>query len=445
MPMEQEKTSHTDYRGRNASGQEVSGQGVSDQGVSVWDRRGQQSSNQVDRGQVGVIVLIVLAVVATVVMLLSNSEVALRLALLASLWSAVIGFFLVTRYRRQAQSAQQRVADHERFVRQQQESAAAQAAGQGVSTPQSLADAGGKGIDPERFEQMWESIRAELTVIRTHLEELQDREFGYEPAALQAEARRIRELEQHADHAGFSAGYGASSGAPSRDAIAGKLGSQPSQPQPNPLSALISEREQEQQQRETDKPKQPQTTTRKTVKPAAAKPTTAKPASRKPAAETAQSAKTSAAKSGATISAAAKTGATKSDSAKQNQARKSGAGQAADRDTGRSTDPVFDTSRFHAVRWDSTGQNSTAGQSSTSGQENTAGQYSSVERDSSAGHTSSEKTKHSESAAAKITTQQPQPAAGAHQDDAEARPHRRRRDENTEGISVAELLKRTQK
>ncbi len=445
MPMEQEKTSHTDYRGRDASDQEVSGQGVSDQGVSVWDRRGQQSSNQVDRGQVGVIVLIVLAVVATVVMLLSNSEVALRLALLASLWSAVIGFFLVTRYRRQAQSAEQRVADHERFVRQQQESAAAQAAGQGVSTPQSLADAGGKGIDPERFEQMWESIRAELTVIRTHLEELQDREFGYEPAALQAEARRIRELEQHADHAGFSAGYGASSGAPSRDAIAGKLGSQPSQPQPNPLSALISEREQEQQQRETDKPKQPQTTTRKTVKPAAAKPTTAKPASRKPAAETAQSAKTSAAKSGATISAAAKTGATKSDSAKQNQARKSGAGQAADRDTGRSTDPVFDTSRFHAVRWDSTGQNSTAGQSSTSGQENTAGQYSSVERDSSAGHTSSEKTKHSESAAAKITTQQPQPAAGAHQDDAEARPHRRRRDENTEGISVAELLKRTQK
>ncbi|MDK4292384.1 DUF6779 domain-containing protein [Corynebacterium propinquum] len=418
--MEQEKTSHTDYRGRDASGQEVSGQGV-----SGWDRRGQQSSNQVDRGQVGVIVLIVLAVVATVVMLLSNSEVALRLALLASLWSAVIGFFLVTRYRRQAQSAEQRVADHERFVRQQQESAAAQAAGHGVSTPQSLADAGGNGIDPERFEQMWESIRAELSVIRTHLEELQDREFGYEPAALQAEARRIRELEQHADHAGFSAGYGASSGAPSRDAIAGKLGSQPSQPQPNPLSALISEREQEQQQRETDKPKQPQATTRKTVK----------PASRTPAAETAQSAKTG----------AAKTGATKSDSAKQNQARKSGAGQAADRDAGRSTDPVFDTSRFHAVRWDSTGQNSTAGQASTSRQENTARQYSSVERDSSAGHTSSEKTKHSESAAAKTTTQPPQPAAGAHQDDAEARPHRRRRDENTEGISVAELLKRTQK
>lgn len=444
MPMEQEKTSHTDYRGRNVGDRDVSDRNASDRDmsgrtVSGWDSRGQRSSNQVDRGQVGVIVLIVLAVVATVVMLLSNSEVALRLALLASLWSAVIGFFLVTRYRRQAQSAEQRVADHERFVRQQQESARAQSAGTGVSAPQSLADAGGNGIDPERFEQMWESIRAELSVIRTHLEELQDREFGYEPAALQAEARRIRELEQHADyvdyadHAGLSAGYGASSGAPSRDAIAGKLGSQPSQPQPNPLSALISEREQEQQQRESEKPKQPQSAAQKATKPAAAKPTTATADSRKPTAETSQFVDTGAAQSGAVKTnaakagtGAAKTNAAKSDAAKfdagktdsgktdpgksdsgksasaqQNQARKSGAGQAADRDTGRSTDPVFDTSRFHAVRWDS--------------------------------------------AADKTTTQQPQPAVGAHRDDAEARPHRRRRDENTEGISVAELLKRTQK
>lgn len=416
MPMEQEKTSHTDYRGQDASDRDDSDRDASDREVSGWDSRGQRSSNQVDRGQIGVIVLIVLAVVATVVMLLSNSEVALRLALLASLWSAVIGFFLVTRYRRQAQSAEQRVADHERFVRQQQESARAQSAGKGVSAPQSLADAGGNGIDPERFEQMWESIRAELSVIRTHLEELQDREFGYEPAALQAEARRIRELEQHAEHAdyaGLSAGFGASSGAPSRDAIAGKLGSQPSQPQPNPLSALISEREQQQQQRETEKPKQPQTATRKATKPAAAKPTTATPDSRKPAAETSQAANTGAVKSGAaqTGTGATKTNAaksdaatydsSKSDSAQQNQARKSGVGQAAGQDTGRSTDPTFDTSRFHAVRWDS--------------------------------------------APAKTTTQQPQPAAGAHQDDAEARPHRRRRDENTEGISVAELLKRTQK
>ena len=190
MPMEQEKTSHTDYRGRGVSGRDAGDRNAGDRDVSDrnasdrdmsgrnasgWDSRGQRSSNQVDRGQVGVIVLIVLAVVATVVMLLSNSEVALRLALLASLWSAVIGFFLVTRYRRQAQSAEQRVADHERFVRQQQEFTRAQSAGTGVSVPQSLADAGGNGIDPERFEQMWESIRAELSVIRTHLEELQDR------------------------------------------------------------------------------------------------------------------------------------------------------------------------------------------------------------------------------------------------------------------------------
>ena len=335
MPMEQEKTSNPARRGQVDRGQVDRGHA----GHRPIDH------SQADRGQVGVIVLIVLAVIATVVMLLSNSEVALRLALLASLWSAVIGFFLVTRYRRQAESAEQRVADHERFVREQQESARAAGTGAGVPAQQVLADGGSNGIDPERFEEMWESIRAELSVIRTHLEELQDREFGYEPAALQAEARRIQELEQHAEQhtaqAGFSAGFGASSGAPSRDAIDGKLGSQPSQPQPNPLSALISEREQEKQsQRAEYKPAE-------TVKaePAAAKAAAPKSAQPKPSAST--------------------TAATKSESAPaakptvaQPAAAQNRTAQAAAEPRQRSKDPVFDTSRFHAVRWDSVGETS---------------------------------------------------------------------------------------
>ena len=246
------------------------------------------NDKQVDRGQIGVIVLIVLAVVATVVMLLSNSETALRLALLASLWSAVIGFFLVTRYRRQAQDAEQRVADHERFVREQQESRTAGAAAQPA-----LADAYPNTVDAHRFEEMWEDIRNELSVIRTHLEELQDRGVGYEPAALQAEARRIRDLGQqpHQANSAFSfdqagAGLGAGSyGAPSREAIAGNLGSQPSQPQPNPLSALISEREQEKQsQRVEYKPAETVKAEPAAAKPAAPKTAAPKPAQPKPAA-----------------------------------------------------------------------------------------------------------------------------------------------------------------
>lgn len=388
--------------------------------------------SQVDRGQVGVIVLIVLAVIATVVMLLSNSEVALRLALLASLWSAVIGFFLVTRYRRQAQSAEQRVADHERFMRQQQESA--EGAVSGLPAQQTRAD-GSTGVDAERFEEMWASIRAELTVIRTHLEELQEREFGYEPAALQAEARRIRELEQQTDRAGsefagsefassaFSyqqpggqnnggVGFASGSGIPSQEAIAGKLGSQPSQPQPNPLSALISEREQEKRQQ----------TAKQTSKPAH-KPADQQTEKHKPAAKPQASA-------GKAASAAAEP---KRSAVKQH-------------DAAHTSDPVFDTSRFHAVRWDSVGEERKESPSQNTGQTTSAAKS---EREQSAATTARTTTVRDDSnkqgAGSHAAPQQPQVAANEQRNDDESRTRRRRRDENTGGISVAELLKRSKK
>ena len=378
------------------------------------------NDKQVDRGQIGVIVLIVLAVVATVVMLLSNSETALRLALLASLWSAVIGFFLVTRYRRQAQDAEQRVADHERFVREQQESRTAGAAAQPA-----LADAYPNTVDAHRFEEMWEDIRNELSVIRTHLEELQDREFGYEPAALQAEARRIRELEQQTKQANsaFSfdqagAGLGAGSyGAPSREAIAGNLGSQPSQPQPNPLSALISEREQEKQsQRAEYKPAD-------TVKaqPAAAKPAAPKTAEPKPAQP-----KPAAAKETST----------------QNTTAQNSTGQAAAEPHQRSKDPVFDTSRFHAVRWDSVGETSKKPSTSANQQPASASESSAAAEVSGS---SNRLRPYNASAQGSGSHAAPQEAASSASGKDDNRPHRRRRDENTSGISVAELLKRTKK
>ena len=399
--MEQEKSSYAYDSHQRAASDGRYRRGSAGTGVN---------DKQVDRGQIGVIVLIVLAVVATVVMLLSNSETALRLALLASLWSAVIGFFLVTRYRRQAQDAEQRVADHERFVREQQESRTAGAAAQPA-----LADAHPNTVDAHRFEEMWEDIRNALSVIRTHLEELQDREFGYEPAALQAEARRIRELEQQTQQANsaFSfdqagAGLGAGSyGAPSREAIAGNLGSQPSQPQPNPLSALISEREQEKQsQRVEYKPAETVKAEPAAAKPAAPKTAEPKPAQPKPAA-----------------------------------AKKTSA-QAAAEPRQRSKDPVFDTSRFHAVRWDSVGETSKKPSTSANQQPASASESSAAAEVSGS---SNRLRPYNASAQGSGSHAAPQEAASSASGKDDNRPHRRRRDENTSGISVAELLKRTKK
>ena len=70
-----------------------------------------------DLGQIGLIVLVVLAVVASIVMLISGSAAALKIALIAALWAAVLGFFLVMRYRRQAEESVTKLELQERAHR----------------------------------------------------------------------------------------------------------------------------------------------------------------------------------------------------------------------------------------------------------------------------------------------------------------------------------------
>ncbi|OFS21949.1 DUF6779 domain-containing protein [Corynebacterium sp. HMSC04H06] len=174
-------------------------------------------NNQTDRGQIGLAVLVVLAIVASIVMLIAGSDAALKIALLAALWAAVIGFFLVTRYRRLAQKSEDELAYREKLHQAELEKV------QTAEEPEVLAE-----------------IREQLSTIRKQLEDLSGREFGYEPAALRAEARRIMELEDNFKQT--------SAGAPSEDAIAGRLGNQT--PQETPLEEIIKEKQ------EAEEPKQ---------------------------------------------------------------------------------------------------------------------------------------------------------------------------------------------
>lgn len=154
----------------------------------------------------GLALLVVLAVAATLIMLISGSTAALKFALVAALWAAVLGFFLVTRYRREAEEKAAELTLRQELFDAELKRAGARNTG-----------AGGAG---ENSEDVLATIKEELAAIRSQLEELSGREFTYEPAALRAEARRINELEAVA----FTQ---TSSGAPTMDAILGNLGSQP--------------------------------------------------------------------------------------------------------------------------------------------------------------------------------------------------------------------------
>jgi len=189
-----------------------------------------------DRGQILLIVLVALAFIASLVMLFTDSDGALKLALLAALWAAILGAFLVFRYRRDAEATRAEL-DHREELHRAELAATASSTSTEVDT---------------RDSEVLADIQRELSLLRAQLEDLAGREFGYEPAALRAEARRIMELENMTfDHAQADEPelplnlprLGAFSGAPSADAVAGRLGQQPTRPQANPLTEIIRERQ----------------------------------------------------------------------------------------------------------------------------------------------------------------------------------------------------------
>lgn len=200
-----------------------------------------ESGSKTDAGSIGLIVLVILAVIASLVMLISGSANALKIALLAALWAAVLGFFLVVRYRRQAHEAKELLAVERAH-------AASTLTASGASTTDNS--------------QVLAEIRSELEAIRTQIEEISGREWVYEPAALYAEARRIQELERKAGGAGVDEHGDApnvnftqkSGGAPSADAVAGRLGSQPTHPVSNPLDNLLADNARSNTQQPVPKP-----------------------------------------------------------------------------------------------------------------------------------------------------------------------------------------------
>lgn len=86
--------------------------GMSSDGATDKPRSSRPSRGE-DRGIAGIAlaVLLVLALIATVVMIFSDNAVWMRIGTLAALWAAFIGVFLVARYRRQATSEAARVRD----------------------------------------------------------------------------------------------------------------------------------------------------------------------------------------------------------------------------------------------------------------------------------------------------------------------------------------------
>lgn len=136
------------------------------------------------------VALIALAVVASVVMLFTDSTGWMKIAVLAGLWAAVIGALLVTRYRRQLAAERERIADLEVMHGLELDRELATHREQELILEQNYLDS----LDAKSDDTIAQ-LRAEIVALREHLAELLGADLDEERIALRARAERLRELD----------------------------------------------------------------------------------------------------------------------------------------------------------------------------------------------------------------------------------------------------------
>lgn len=135
------------------------------------------------------IAVLVLAVAATVVLVLSDSAKMLRLGVLAALWAALLGVFLASRYRKVVGEKEMEVADLQSVYEVELER---EVAARREYELQVEAEAR-KRVEEANREDM-AALRAELRILRESLERLTGGEVLVERFALQARSTRMRTL-----------------------------------------------------------------------------------------------------------------------------------------------------------------------------------------------------------------------------------------------------------
>ncbi|WP_018019354.1 DUF6779 domain-containing protein, partial [Corynebacterium ciconiae] len=157
---------------------------------SPTPREEQQHAEQSDKGQIALIVLVVLALAASLLMLFMNNDAMMKLAVLAALWAAVLGFFLVFRYRNQVEEANAALNAQRDLYEEKLERERADHRSEQLEIEQDYLEA-----LREEHDDNIAAVREQLEILREQLEQLTGQIY-YEPKTLSAAAERIHEIEE---------------------------------------------------------------------------------------------------------------------------------------------------------------------------------------------------------------------------------------------------------
>ena len=134
---------------------------------------------------------LVLAAAATSLLVLSNDARMLRLGLIAALWAALLGAFAVARLRHRVSESEQAVADQQRIYELELEREIA-----ARREHEAEAEAEARRRASEESGEQIRALQAELTKLRTTLEQVIGGDVLFERVALRAESTRVRSLPE---------------------------------------------------------------------------------------------------------------------------------------------------------------------------------------------------------------------------------------------------------
>ena len=134
--------------------------------------------------------LILLALVASLLMLFMDSEAWLKVAVIAALWAAFIGAVLVSRY----SSALSAERDRSRQLQRSHTAELEREKSEHQKREAMLESSYEQRIRDQRDEHL-EQLRQELAVMRQQLAAMSGGEFGEEQTSVRAKAERVREIE----------------------------------------------------------------------------------------------------------------------------------------------------------------------------------------------------------------------------------------------------------
>lgn len=134
--------------------------------------------------------LLVLAVVATVLMLFLNSELWLKIAVFCALWAAFIGAWLASRYSSALAAERDTITSLQRAHEAELEKERSDAKQREVQLESGYAER----MRTQRDEHL-EQLRQELEIMRQQLTSLTGKVFGEEQLSVHAKAQRVREIE----------------------------------------------------------------------------------------------------------------------------------------------------------------------------------------------------------------------------------------------------------